>query len=162
VSVDTLHSTMAALYREVDAAVAAHSPVCTNRGACCKFGSFGHRLYVTDVELAYFVDGLKDHWRPPTAEVACPYQVEGLCTARDHRPLGCRIYFCDANAQAWQGPEYERFLTTLKELGARLDVPYRYREWLSALDDAGTAIKPVSRPSGTGPPVDGIRLPVIQ
>ncbi|NJN55436.1 MAG: hypothetical protein HC804_12180, partial [Anaerolineae bacterium] len=51
---DAFTEAMRAFYAEVDATVAAHSPVCTNRGQCCKFDSFGHKLYVTDVELRYF------------------------------------------------------------------------------------------------------------
>jgi hypothetical protein len=59
----------------------------------------------------------------------CPYQVEGLCTAREARPLGCRIYFCDETAQAWQEEVYERYHAQLKEVHARFGVPYRYVEW---------------------------------
>lgn len=172
---DDLAAAMSAFYEQVDAAIGSHNPTCQNRGACCKFGSFGHRLYVTDLELAYFVRGRGTDWRHPTDDDACPYQIDGMCTAREHRPLGCRIFFCDANAQGWQGPEYERFQERLKQLGEQHGVPYRYREWLSALRDqdvperahrqsyngssegetggAGTA--------ATGK-VDAYRLPVIQ
>lgn len=124
---------MKRFYEEVDAAVAAHRPVCANRGACCRFAEAGHRLFVTDVELRYFVEGIETP-RGVEAE-ACPYQVGGVCTTRAHRPLGCRIYFCEERSQAWQSAEYERFLARLKELGARFGIPYRYREWLSALRD---------------------------
>src|SRR5262245_16386360 len=99
---------MSEFYRQVDSVVAAHRPICWNRGACCKFGAFGHRLLVTDLELSYFAHGRGHDLRVVTTD-ACPYQVDGMCTAREHRPLGCRIYFCDESAQQWQGPEYERF-----------------------------------------------------
>jgi len=36
--------------------------------------------------------GSRDSWR-------CPYQRENLCIARDARLLGCRTYFCDAEAR---------------------------------------------------------------
>jgi Fe-S-cluster containining protein len=128
---------MAAFYARVDEAVALHRPTCWNRGACCKFGTFGHRLYVTTAELAYFVHGKVGQWRPVTGEAACPYQEGGLCTAREHRPLGCRIFFCDPAAQAWQPGEYERFLRELKAIGEEAGLEYQYREWLSALAEAG-------------------------
>ena len=119
-------------YEAVDASIASHQPLCINRGDCCKFATFGHRLYVTDVELKYFVCG--EPARPvDLAAGACPYQEAGRCTARTHRPLGCRIYFCDESAQGWQGVEYERYLERLKDIGRRFDIHYRYREWLSAL-----------------------------
>jgi Fe-S-cluster containining protein len=129
---DEFAAAMRDFYAEVDASIAAHQPVCINRGDCCKFAAYGHRLYVTDVELAYFIRG--EPARPvDSAAGACPYQEAGRCTARGHRPLGCRVFFCDENAREWQGPEYERHLERLKEIGRRFDISYRYREWLSAL-----------------------------
>ena len=32
--------------------------------------------------------------QPVTADF-CPFQKDNLCTAREPRPLGCRVYFCD-------------------------------------------------------------------
>lgn len=125
---------MTDFYMRVDAAVASHSPICRNRGLCCRFASFGHRLYVTEPERAYFAGGLAAQWRPVVPDQAdCPYHVGGVCTARTHRPLGCRVFFCDDAAQEWQGPVYERFMAELKQIGQEFGLPYAYREWLSAL-----------------------------
>lgn len=132
---------MKQFYAEVDAAVARHRPTCWNRGACCKFDSFGHHLFVTSAELAYFLIGRRDDWRSPTDERACPYQVDGLCTAREHRPLGCRIFFCDPAAQAWQPEEYERHLATLKDMGREFGLEYRYQDWLSALASVDAEVR---------------------
>jgi Fe-S-cluster containining protein len=129
-------SAMRDFYEDVDASIAAHQPVCINRGNCCKFAAFGHRLYVTDAELAYFLDGRAERLiAVDPAAGTCPYQQAGRCTAREHRPLGCRVFFCEESARDWQGPEYERHLSRLKQIGADFDIPYRYREWLSALAD---------------------------
>ncbi len=128
---------MREFYERVDADVNAHRPVCINRGVCCKFATFGHKLYVTGVELQYFVDRQKvAGLQAVESENACPYQVDGFCTAREHRPLGCRIFFCDPNARHWQSDEYERGLAELKQIGNELGIEYRYREWLSALREA--------------------------
>ena len=137
---------MADFYNRVDAAIAAHRPTCWNRGACCQFAAYGHRLYVTEPELRYFALGQAADRRIPADDAdACPYHTAGHCTARTHRPLGCRIFFCDESAQAWQGPEYERFLAELKAIGGSFDLPYAYREWLSALRDWPTdPIAPVT------------------
>ena len=158
-----------AFYADVDAAIAAHKPVCINRGLCCRFGEYGHKLYVTDVELDFFIAQRGANVLPVASGEACPYQLDGKCTAREERPLGCRIFFCDPDAQSWQPAEYERFLARLKELGRKHGVAYRYREWLSALQDAApihapaeasqAAIAPIT--GGLGP-VDGIALPVIK
>ncbi len=139
---DDLPLCMGKFYTYVDETVAEHLPVCRNRGVCCRFESFGHRLYVTTAELAYFVWGRRDDWRTPGARGdggACPYQIGGLCTARQHRPLGCRIFFCDPTSQDWQPEAYEHHLARLKRIEADLGMDYRYMEWLSALRelDAG-------------------------
>jgi Fe-S-cluster containining protein len=146
---------MASFYAEADTAIAAHRPVCLNRGACCRFDTFGHRLYVTTIELAWFARGRSGAWKAPGEGGSCPYQEGGLCTAREHRPLGCRVFFCDPAAREWQGPEYEGFLSRLKTLGDELGVEYRYVEWLSALGelskvmaDGGPAGLTLPRPAG--------------
>lgn len=147
-SPDAFSSAMRDFYEEVDATIAGHQPVCINRGDCCKFAAFGHRLYVTDIELIYFLRGEADRLLPADpAAGACPYQQAGRCTAREHRPLGCRIFFCDENARDWQGPEYERLLDRLKHLGRQFDMAYRYREWLSALSE-GVSPLTTTGPSG--------------
>lgn len=131
---DAFSREMVSFYDGVDRAIAGHSPRCTNRGECCKFGSFGHRLYVTDVELRYFAEGLGEQWIEPALDAdSCPHQQGGICTARQHRPLGCRVFFCDSEAQSWQNGLYEEKLAELKRIGEKHAVAYRYREWLSAL-----------------------------
>jgi len=128
-----LASAMEEFYREVDRAVAEYAPVCRNRGLCCRFDAYGHRLYVTTAEVAFFVRGMSDHWRTLTTGRSCPFQVEGQCVARAYRPLGCRIFFCDPATTDWQSHEYERHLRLLKQVMDKLDIDYRYMEWLSAL-----------------------------
>jgi hypothetical protein len=161
------------ILREVDGDVAARRPVCRASGRCCKFEVYGHRLYVTGVELMYFAaremgapgageGGLDnsgaEHAQGPFPEhgtrarvslpqffsgetvEGCPYQVGGLCTAREGRPLGCRIYFCDENAQEWQNEVYEKYHARLRGVHEKFGVPYRYVEWrvgLRELMEAG-------------------------
>lgn len=127
-----LHERMAAFYAAVDAAISAYQPVCRNRGACCRFDSFGHKLYVTTLELAYFLHGCGLPWPLPLGD-ACPFQVAGRCITRSYRPLGCRIFYCDPDMRDWQGPEYESRLMELRRMSEELAIPYRYLEWLSAL-----------------------------
>lgn len=119
------------LYRAVDAVVARHNPVCINRGLCCNFDAFDHRLFVTPVELAFYVAMLEQVDRPENG--SCPYQRHGLCTTRPARPVGCRVFFCDPNAASWQAGLTERVLRRLKRLHGRFDIPYAYVEWLDAL-----------------------------
>ncbi|MCA9254012.1 MAG: YkgJ family cysteine cluster protein [Phycisphaerales bacterium] len=162
-----LADSMRRFYADVDAAIADRAPVCTNRGLCCNFGAYDHDLFVTTIELAYFIAGHGDAWRsPPAHEKRCPYQIDGVCTAREHRPLGCRLFFCDASSTAWQHAEYEKRIARLKEMGAATGVEYRYVEWLSALASTpASSIRPIPGPVDTGASpefVDRQSLPVIE
>jgi hypothetical protein len=138
---EELAARMTAFYDRVDHAIAEHEPVCRNRGDCCDFGRFDHSLYVTTIELAYFAQGCGGQVRMPLSR-QCPYQIDGRCSARRHRPLGCRVFYCDEAAREWQGPEYERFQAELKRIGRDLGIDYRYTEWLSALTELGEPVSP--------------------
>ncbi len=146
-------------FAQLDQRIADHQPVCRNRGACCKFGAFGHKLYVTTLELAYFrarhadrlqqqdprsaqedqraagfsPRGLTTIENAATANQSCPFQREGMCTTREGRPVGCRVFFCESADEGWQSELTEWALARLRELHDRFDVPYVYSEWLTAL-----------------------------
>ncbi|MCP4246678.1 MAG: hypothetical protein GY778_06485 [bacterium] len=153
---DGLAERMEAFYAEVDAAVAAQAPGCVNRGDCCRFDDYGHRLYVTTIELTYFLRGLRDQWRSPDSGNTCPFHVDGLCVARSHRPMGCRVFFCDPASQGQQHAEYERRLAELKTISEACGVDYRYVEWLSALRCVGPAVAgAISDPDGELPDPPG-------
>jgi len=47
-----------AIYREVEAEIAARRPRCDQSGRCCRFDEFGHLLFVTTAELAVFMGRL--------------------------------------------------------------------------------------------------------
>ena len=146
------------VYAQLQRAIDDRRPVCHASGRCCRFDEFGHRLYVSTLELAAFVgqpqelpvagDQLPEkrtslpvlptaNRQPPTD--TCPYQEPGtnLCTVHTIRPFGCRMFFCDATATDWQNAEYERVHAELKALHAALDVPYFYVEWRAALAALG-------------------------
>jgi hypothetical protein len=82
------------VYAAVDAAVAAAGPRCQASGRCCRFAEYGHTLFLSRFEADILLERAPryDH---PVGRDGCPFQVSGLCTARDERPLGCRIYHCD-------------------------------------------------------------------
>jgi len=153
------------LYAELDAAVSAQSPTCWTSGKCCKFDDFGHRLYVTGLEIAWFLTqvasatsggdgqrvvaedrkpGNENRLGPTGVRLpqfaehvgACPYQVEGLCSTHAVRPLGCRIFFCQQGTEAWQQDLYESFLDRLRLLHDKHALDYRYMDWIAGLTEA--------------------------
>jgi Fe-S-cluster containining protein len=128
---------VARIYADLQAQIDLRKPVCNNSGRCCHFDAFGHRLYVTTLELAAFVASL-----PPAGERSkedCPFQTHGLCSVHTIRPFGCRVFFCDSTSSEWQHQQYERFHCQLKRLHEELKVPYHYMEWREALRTLGLA-----------------------
>ncbi|MEZ6192177.1 MAG: hypothetical protein R3C45_12935 [Phycisphaerales bacterium] len=132
---------------EIDLRVNASGFTCQQSGRCCKFESFGHRLYMTGLEIAWFklLAG-----NPPTPASAgsvalpvidakrdgCPYQVDGMCSVHQSRPFACRVFFCQEGSNDWQSDQYEAFQSAMKNLHEELGLPYRYMEWRSGLADA--------------------------
>jgi Fe-S-cluster containining protein len=130
------------IYVQVQAEIDRRRPRCEMSGRCCRFEEFGHRLYVTTLELAAFVHDLPrpEQMVPPLGQsiaawdgTGCAYQIGRLCGIHGIRPFGCRMFFCDASATEWQQSLYERFHGTLKRLHEELDVPYFYVEWRRAV-----------------------------
>lgn len=136
------------LYAELDAAVAARGPQCWISGKCCKFDRYGHRLYVTGLEIAWFLrqidrrEGAQTWHRAVSAPEhdGCPWLVDGLCGAHDVRPLGCRVFFCQKGTEQWQQQTYERFLNALRTLHDTRRLPYHYMEWRHGLNEAAEAL----------------------
>jgi hypothetical protein len=122
-----------ALYAELDADIAALAPRCDLSGRCCHFKDYGHDLFVTTLELAELV-GL--HGWPPQAEGSgqCPYQRGLACTAREGRPLGCRIFYCDPTYEAAMHAITERYHARVKVIHERFGLTYEYGEILRALE----------------------------
>ena len=126
---------VARVYADLQREIDARRPVCDASGRCCRFEAFGHRLYVTTLELAAFMAGLPAN-QPADVDAdagGCRFQIGGLCSVHPIRPFGCRVFFCDATSDDWQHAQYERFHGELKRLHASLGVPYQYVEWRAAL-----------------------------
>jgi Fe-S-cluster containining protein len=158
-----VRAAMTLLYADLQREIDARRPLCTASGRCCHFDAFGHRLYVTTMELAAFSHALQEtvpasdrpvaprgpHPRARVVHLAgsdpgasCIFQRDGLCSVHPIRPFGCRIFFCDATSTQWQHERYAHFHAHLQRLHAQLDVPYRYIEWRAALAELN--LKPVS------------------
>jgi len=120
-----LHKQVLALYAEVDCEVAQAGPVCVASGRCCRFKEYNHVLFLSAVEAEVLLAGAPPLEGPVTAD-SCPYQKGNLCTARDPRPLGCRVYYCDPNYQDTGNQITEKYLSRLKELTSAHGLHWRY------------------------------------
>ncbi len=121
----TVRQRVLELYRAADAAVAAAGPVCVASGRCCRFKEYGHTLFLSSLEAEVLLAAAPPYDRPVTADF-CPFQRDQLCTAREPRPLGCRVYFCDPAYQETGQHISEEFVQRLKRLAEELGVAWRY------------------------------------
>jgi Fe-S-cluster containining protein len=114
------------LYAEVDREVAAAGPVCVASGRCCRFKEYGHTLFVSKLEADVLLADAPPY--DPAAVTAdfCPFQKGNLCTAREPRPLGCRVYYCDPKYQDAGVAISEKYLRRLKELADEHGLGWRY------------------------------------
>ena len=119
-----------ALYVHLHDVIELRKPVCDASGRCCRFEEFGHRLFVTTMELAVFASQVKSI---DVASRGCAYQVDGLCSVHVIRPFGCRMFYCDPTATQWQQDQYEYFHARLRRLHEDFNIPYFYVEWRQAL-----------------------------
>lgn len=123
---DEQRQTVLRLYAEVDREVAAAGPVCVASGRCCRFKEYGHTLFLSQVEADVLLAGAPAF--DPTTVTAdfCPFQKGNLCTAREPRPLGCRVYYCDPNYQETGQRISEEYLRRLKQLADEQGLGWRY------------------------------------
>jgi Fe-S-cluster containining protein len=123
-----LQSSLLALYSELEQAVALAGPKCELSGRCCRFAEFGHTLFLSALEADLLVTSAPPPVRPLDAGATCPWQDEfGRCQAREARPLGCRVYFCDPAYEETGAQLSEMFISRLKRLAEDLSVPWDYR-----------------------------------
>jgi len=160
---DAAFEALRRLYAEVDRAVRATGPECDLSGRCCRFREYGHTLHATALEAAFAAAGANGR-AAPAAEVGgragrrepprfalarqpvrpdepperyepCPFLAEnGACGLRGHRPLGCRVFFCDPAFQAEAMPRlHEKFLARLRRLHEVHGLPWRYAPFPAAV-----------------------------
>ena len=123
---NALRDALLAIYDDLAADIARAAPVCELSGRCCRFKEYGHTLFLSRPEAEL----LLEHGLPANAvvdEAGCPFQINGLCTARERRPLGCRVYYCDPNYAGVGEVLSERYVGRLKQLHDAGMTPWDYR-----------------------------------
>ncbi len=80
-----------------------------------------------DPEIQLLLDRAPRPQRPLDGGETCPWQdARGHCTARDCRPLGCRVYYCDPAYEPSAHGLSERYIARLKALTDKHGLPWNY------------------------------------
>jgi Fe-S-cluster containining protein len=122
------------IYDDLAADIAEAAPVCELSGRCCRFKEYGHTLFISRSEAEL----LLEHGLPENSvvdEAGCPFQIDGLCTARERRPLGCRVYYCDPKYAGVGEALGERYIARLKQLHDQTGARWEYRPLHRFLDE---------------------------
>ena len=124
---DRFRAELQRLYAELDAHVARIGPVCALSGRCCRFAEYGHTLFLSAPEAALLLADAPPPARPLDDGATCPWQdARGHCTAREARPLGCRVYYCDPSYQDDAQDLSELYISRLKRLAVTNGLPWDY------------------------------------
>lgn len=128
---------VAEIYKWLDAQICQNSDlagVCDACGRCCDFDVFDHRLFVTTPEILYLAANLGVEKIKPMPAGRCPYNITGKCSIYEYRFAGCRI-FCCKSVRDFQSALSESAIKKFKVLCTRLEIPYRYADLATALND---------------------------
>jgi Fe-S-cluster containining protein len=134
---DDVRLAIECVYEQLQDEIDLRRPRCDSSGRCCRFEEYGHRLFVTTMELAAFIAEAPLDIAGTSDGAGCPFQSNRLCDVHRIRPFGCRVFFCDSTASEWQTRQYERFHGQLRRLHDLHRVPYFYVEWRQALRAMG-------------------------
>jgi len=115
-----------ALYAELARELEPFRRYCDARGFCCNFTAADHMLYVTTLEAAEMSACPERPDAALAAEGKCPYLRGKLCGAREHRAIGCRVYFCDRTYEEERNALYEKFLKAARDIEARHGIEHTY------------------------------------
>lgn len=112
-------------YAELEARLGELGVECSACGRCCDFARNGYRLYASHLERA----ALREGAGPPrlAPDGSCGFLVLGRCLAHSHRPLGCRVFFCDPAHKPREPELCEEFLARLRAITDRYGLPWDYR-----------------------------------
>jgi hypothetical protein len=146
------------VYAQADAAVAAAGPRCDASGRCCRFTEYGHTLFISRFEAEILLENAPPY-STPVSSAGCPFQVEGLCTARDSRPVGCRIYFCDPAYEERMVEITEASITQLKAIADTYQTGWEYAPLHHFLN---TAVRTATSTNDSmNPPGSRYPLPIV-
>lgn len=124
---DRLRTALRVVYDDLAAEIDLAGPGCDLSGRCCRFAEYDHTLFLSGPEAEILLADAPPPVRPLDDGETCPWQDDrNRCTAREARPLGCRVYFCDPSYQERSHELSEVFLGKLRSIAVQFDRPWNY------------------------------------
>ncbi|MBC8555265.1 MAG: hypothetical protein H8D23_37095, partial [Candidatus Brocadiales bacterium] len=124
------------IYKKLEAELASINPGCNVCGTCCHFDEFGHVLYASTIETDYIRENVEIPSFDPENNV-CPFLVNYECSIREHRALGCRVFFCNPQYKETLQGIYEKYYTMIKDLAIVDKVEWYYAPMMKLLKENG-------------------------
>jgi Fe-S-cluster containining protein len=128
------NSNIKEIYKKLEAELASIDPGCNACGTCCHFDEFGHVLYASTIETDYIQKNVKIPSFNPDKKV-CPFLVNNECSIREHRVLGCRVFFCNPDHKETLQAIYEKYYTMIKDLAIDNEVEWQYAPMMKMLKE---------------------------
>ncbi len=122
------------IYQDIAGYIESVMPDCSSCGRCCDFGSYGHRLYATTLEMLVFFHFSRSV--KPFGSIdqdKCIYRDKAGCSMYEGRTAGCRIFYCRDFPDELQNEIYEQVMERLKCLHNQYGAVYYYADltwWL--------------------------------
>ena len=132
---------VAAIHDEVAEAVRAAAPLCLASGQCCRFRENRIRLEATGIEVCRCLlltaasgRGIGHADLDQAIEAGtCPWNIDRLCVAREARPSGCRVYYCDPRAKELVPKLQRHAMDRLQAIHVRHRLVWAFGEWREML-----------------------------
>ena len=123
---------IAEVYNKLDIELAKIDPGCDTCGTCCHFDTFDHELYASTVEVNYILENVEVASVDPEQRT-CPFLIEKKCTIREHRTLGCRVFFCNPDYKDTSHEIYNKYYKMIKDIAIKNQIEWRYAPMVKLL-----------------------------
>lgn len=122
------------IYKMLEEELARINPDCNACGTCCHFNEFDHVLYSSTIETNYILENVEVPPFSPDKNV-CPFLIDNQCTIREHRTLGCRVFFCNPDYKEKSQNIYNKYYTMIKDLAVKNQIEWHYAPMMKLLKE---------------------------
>jgi Fe-S-cluster containining protein len=91
-------------------------------------------LYTSTIETDYILENVEIPSFDPDKNV-CPFLVNYECSIREHRALGCRVFFCNPDHKETLQGIYEKYYTMIKDLAIDNEIEWEYAPMMKLLEE---------------------------